>query len=256
MTAAALLDGPVEGAVVGLLAGVLYDVGLVGMDGIYPIWFMLYGLLGGLISRTALAGGFLSMVLMNAFEMLLLGVLADRSSDSDKAADGNVAKVAGILKEAGHETLVYDKVKPNPTIEGVRECAALCRSEKIAFIVGLGGGSSIDTAKAVAIMATNDGDWWDHFGELYAVRCDDRGRSVHHGGPRYGRGNAEQRDGRRNHHHFGRHGNNDKYDERPHHRVLGDGAPAADHCDRRVALFGGRGPHGGGAVRKGADRGL
>ena len=33
VTAAALLDGPVEGAVVGLLAGVLYDVGLVGMDG-------------------------------------------------------------------------------------------------------------------------------------------------------------------------------------------------------------------------------
>ena len=65
VTAAALLDGPVEGAVVGLLA----------MDGIYPIWFMLYGLLGGLISRTALAGGFLSMVLMNAFEMLLLGML-------------------------------------------------------------------------------------------------------------------------------------------------------------------------------------
>ena len=75
---------------------------------------------------------------------------------------GYVAKVAGILKEAGHETLVYDKVKPNPTIEGVRECAARCRSEKIAFIVGLGGGSSIDTAKAVAIMATNDGDWWDY----------------------------------------------------------------------------------------------
>ena len=36
---------------------------------------MLYGLLGGLISRTALAGGFLSMVLMNAFEMLLFGML-------------------------------------------------------------------------------------------------------------------------------------------------------------------------------------
>ena len=75
---------------------------------------------------------------------------------------GYVAKVAGILKDAGHETLVYDNVKPNPTIEGVRECASLCRSEGIAFVVGLGGGSSIDTAKAVAIMATNDGDWWDY----------------------------------------------------------------------------------------------
>ena len=74
----------------------------------------------------------------------------------------STTKLAGILKDAGHETLVYDKVKPNPTIEGVRECASLCRSEGIAFVVGLGGGSSIDTAKAVAIMATNDGDWWDY----------------------------------------------------------------------------------------------
>lgn len=36
------------------------------------------------------------------------------------------------------------------------------REQNIAFVVGLGGGSSIDTAKAVAIMATNDGDWWDY----------------------------------------------------------------------------------------------
>ena len=75
---------------------------------------------------------------------------------------GYVAKVQDALAEAGHETIVYNKVQPNPTIEGVRECAALCRAEDIAFVVGLGGGSSIDTAKAVAIMATNDGDWWDY----------------------------------------------------------------------------------------------
>lgn len=75
---------------------------------------------------------------------------------------GYVAKVADALAESGHETMVYTKVQPNPTIEGVRECAALCRAENIAFVVGLGGGSSIDTAKAVAIMATNQGDWWDY----------------------------------------------------------------------------------------------
>lgn len=75
---------------------------------------------------------------------------------------GYVAKVQDALAEAGHETIVFNKVQPNPTIEGVRECAALCRAEGIAFVVGLGGGSSIDTAKAVAIMATNDGDWWDY----------------------------------------------------------------------------------------------
>lgn len=75
---------------------------------------------------------------------------------------GYVGKVADALQQAGHETIVYDKVQPNPTIEGVRECAALCRAENIAFVVGLGGGSSIDTAKAVSIMATNEGDWWDY----------------------------------------------------------------------------------------------
>ena len=75
---------------------------------------------------------------------------------------GYVAKVADALAEAGHETIVYNKVQPNPTIEGVRECAALCRAENIAFVVGPGGGSPIDTAKAVAIMATNEGDWWDY----------------------------------------------------------------------------------------------
>lgn len=75
---------------------------------------------------------------------------------------GYVARVEDALAEAGHEMLIYNKVQPNPTIEGVRECAALCRAENIAFVVGLGGGSSIDTAKAVAIMATNEGDWWDY----------------------------------------------------------------------------------------------
>lgn len=75
---------------------------------------------------------------------------------------GYVGKVSDALAEGGHETIVYNKVQPNPTIESVRECAALCRSEGCSFVVGLGGGSSIDTAKAVSIMATNDGDWWDY----------------------------------------------------------------------------------------------
>lgn len=75
---------------------------------------------------------------------------------------GYVAKVADILKECGHETVVYNKVQPNPTLESVRECTAVCRENGCTFLVGLGGGSSIDTAKAVAVMANNDGDWWDY----------------------------------------------------------------------------------------------
>lgn len=75
---------------------------------------------------------------------------------------GYVDKVAEALAAGGHETIVYAGVQPNPTIEGVRECAELARKENCTFVVGLGGGSSIDTAKAAAVMATNDGDWWDY----------------------------------------------------------------------------------------------
>ena len=42
------------------------------------------------------------------------------------------------------------------------EAAALCKDEKCDFIVGLGGGSSIDSAKAIAVMACNPGDYWDY----------------------------------------------------------------------------------------------
>lgn len=75
---------------------------------------------------------------------------------------GYVDRVAEALAAGGHETIVYADVQPNPTIEGVRACAALARQEGCSFMVGLGGGSSIDTAKAAAVMATNDGDWWDY----------------------------------------------------------------------------------------------
>lgn len=66
------------------------------------------------------------------------------------------------LKKAGVESAVYDGVTPNPTKEEVHEGAAMAKEFGAKFIVGLGGGSAIDTAKAVAIMATNDGDFWDY----------------------------------------------------------------------------------------------
>ena len=75
---------------------------------------------------------------------------------------GYVDKVCAALAEAGHEMTVYRDVQPNPTIENVRECATIAREQECTFVVGLGGGSSIDTAKAAAVMATNDGDWWDY----------------------------------------------------------------------------------------------
>ena len=88
------------------------------------------------------------------------GLLITGGSSTTKL--GYVDRVCAALKEGGHAMVIYNGVQPNPTIESVRECAALARNEGCSFIVGLGGGSSIDTAKAAAVMATNDGDWWDY----------------------------------------------------------------------------------------------
>ena len=54
-------------------------------------------------------------------------------------------------------------VKPNPRSGLVYEGIELCRREKIDFILAVGGGSVIDTAKAIAIGVPYDGDFWDFF---------------------------------------------------------------------------------------------
>lgn len=76
---------------------------------------------------------------------------------------GYLQRLKDQLITAGVDIVLYDKVQPNPTKDGVMEAAAIARAEGCDFIVGLGGGSPIDSAKATAIMAVNDGDLWDYF---------------------------------------------------------------------------------------------
>lgn len=75
---------------------------------------------------------------------------------------GYVGKVRDALREGGVDCVVYDRAQPNPTLAGVRECAEIIRREGCDLVVGLGGGSSIDTAKAAAVAAANPGDFWDY----------------------------------------------------------------------------------------------
>ena len=75
---------------------------------------------------------------------------------------GYLDKVVEQLQENNTESVVYDKILPNPIKSHVMEAASVCREQKCDFIVGLGGGSSIDSAKAIAVMACNDGDYWDY----------------------------------------------------------------------------------------------
>lgn len=66
------------------------------------------------------------------------------------------------LNKANISYVLFDKVVPNPIKEHVMEGAEIVKKEKCDFIIGMGGGSSIDSAKSIAIMSANDGDFWDY----------------------------------------------------------------------------------------------
>ena len=64
-------------------------------------------------------------------------------------------KVTDLLDEAGIAYDVYDNIKPNPTIENVTSGVAACKAAGAEAIVAVGGGSAIDTSKAIATIMTN-----------------------------------------------------------------------------------------------------
>lgn len=75
--AVALMEGPFLGGALGLATGILYDVGYVGVDGLYPIYYMLFGVLAGLLSARFLRKMFPSMLLLTTCGMLILGLMRD-----------------------------------------------------------------------------------------------------------------------------------------------------------------------------------
>jgi len=75
---------------------------------------------------------------------------------------GYLDRVIGYLKQNGVESVVFDKILPNPIVEHVMEGAAAAREHKCDFVIGLGGGSPMDSSKSIAVMATNPGHYWDY----------------------------------------------------------------------------------------------
>ncbi len=75
---------------------------------------------------------------------------------------GYLERVAGYLGDNGVDTVVYDKIQPNPVLEHVMEGAGVAKENGCDFVVGLGGGSTIDSAKSIAVMAVNPGNYWDY----------------------------------------------------------------------------------------------
>lgn len=84
------------------------------------------------------------------------------SSGTSMKKYGYLDRLTALLKENKTDYVIFDKILPNPIKSHVMEGAALAKSEDCDFVIGLGGGSSIDASKAIAVMATNEGDYWDY----------------------------------------------------------------------------------------------
>ncbi len=70
-------------------------------------------------------------------------------------------KIKGLLLEQGMETVHFDQVSPNPSVEMVQKGFEQLRESKASFVLGVGGGSSIDTAKTLAFTNGKDAIDWD-----------------------------------------------------------------------------------------------
>jgi len=71
-------------------------------------------------------------------------------------------KVKNILTASGIEVAHYDRVIPNPTTETITAGAEMAKSFGAEVIIGFGGGSSMDAAKAISVEATHEGTSWDY----------------------------------------------------------------------------------------------
>ena len=76
---------------------------------------------------------------------------------------GLLDRVVESLHAAGVETVLLGGVKPNPRLSLVYEGIELCRKEGVDFLLAVGGGSVIDSAKAIGYGLANEGDVWDFY---------------------------------------------------------------------------------------------
>ncbi len=76
-------------------------------------------------------------------------------SDPDLVKFGVAQKVLNVLEKAGLPYALYSEIKPNPTIENVQTGVSAYRQSGADYIIAIGGGSSMDTAKAIGIIIYN-----------------------------------------------------------------------------------------------------
>ncbi len=83
---------------------------------------------------------------------------------------GLLDKTLTLVKQTGAEVTLLGGVRPNPVVSLVRQGVAICKEKKIDFILALGGGSVLDSAKAIAVGALIEEDIWDIFEHSKAIQ--------------------------------------------------------------------------------------
>lgn len=85
-------------------------------------------------------------------------------TDRGIVAAGHVAQAVSFLEQAGMKVTVDDLVRENPSTADVTRCVGMARSAEADLLIGLGGGSSMDTAKGANFILTNGGEMKDYWG--------------------------------------------------------------------------------------------
>lgn len=89
-------------------------------------------------------------------------VLLITTKANDPVLEEQYEKVKKILNDGGVDVVHYDGVVPNPTVESISAGAEIAKEIGADVIIGLGGGSSMDSAKAISVEATHKSTCWDY----------------------------------------------------------------------------------------------
>ncbi|MGO0985319.1 iron-containing alcohol dehydrogenase [Clostridioides difficile] len=84
------------------------------------------------------------------------------SSGKSTKENGALDRTQNQLKMAGVEFVLFNEIDANPDKNSIMNGASYARKTNCDFIIALGGGSVMDASKAIAMMATNNGDLWDY----------------------------------------------------------------------------------------------
>ena len=85
-------------------------------------------------------------------------------SDQGVAGAGLVSRISGLIEESGVKVVSFLDVKPEPTVDDLEKCLTSFKESGCNLIIGLGGGSPLDTAKGVSVLAANGGSILDYIG--------------------------------------------------------------------------------------------